>query len=122
MTITCLYQMPALSFQIFAFLGEALVAMNWAVMADILLVSSHVKVLILVRSLEVRRVHFSLQYIVIPNRRSTAEALQVMFIHLLGDCGSPYIVGAVRSSSPSGLVRRCPRLDFFACLRRFQMP
>uniref|UniRef100_A0A674PPR0 SPNS lysolipid transporter 3, sphingosine-1-phosphate (putative) n=1 Tax=Takifugu rubripes TaxID=31033 RepID=A0A674PPR0_TAKRU len=59
---------------VFAFLGQALVAMNWAVMADILL------------------------YIVIPNRRSTAEALQVMFIHLLGDCGSPYIVGAVRCS------------------------
>uniref|UniRef100_H2SPA7 SPNS lysolipid transporter 3, sphingosine-1-phosphate (putative) n=1 Tax=Takifugu rubripes TaxID=31033 RepID=H2SPA7_TAKRU len=56
---------------VFAFLGQALVAMNWAVMADILL------------------------YIVIPNRRSTAEALQVMFIHLLGDCGSPYIVGAI---------------------------
>ncbi|TWW74136.1 Protein spinster -like protein 3 [Takifugu flavidus] len=56
---------------VFAFLGEALVAMNWAVMADILL------------------------YIVIPNRRSTAEALQVMFLHLLGDCGSPYIVGAI---------------------------
>ncbi|CAF98541.1 unnamed protein product, partial [Tetraodon nigroviridis] len=56
---------------VFAFLGLCLVALNWAVMADILL------------------------YIVIPNRRSTAEALQVMFIHLLGDCGSPYIVGAV---------------------------
>lgn len=46
---------------------------------------------------------FSHQYIVIPNRRSTAEALQVMFIHLLGDCGSPYIVGVVRRSSRSFL-------------------
>lgn len=53
----------------------------------------------MVRHLRVRRVHVSLQYIVIPNRRSTAEALQVMFIHLLGDCGSPYIVGAVRCFS-----------------------
>lgn len=38
---------------------------------------------------------FSFQYVVIPNRRSTAEALQITFIHLLGDSGSPYLVGLV---------------------------
>lgn len=36
-------QHPFFLFQVFAFLGETLVAMNWAVMADILLVSSPAK-------------------------------------------------------------------------------
>lgn len=97
--ITATDQCPFL-FQVFAFLGETLVAMNWAVMADILLVSSPPKPPheALLRDIVVRRFHLCPQYIVIPNRRSTAEALQVMFIHLLGDCGSPYIVGAVSCS------------------------
>lgn len=69
----------------------------------------------MVRHLRVRRAPVWLQYIVIPNRRSTAEALQVTFIHLLGDCGSPYIVGAVRCSSLFSLCLlpgRC-KLHFF---------
>lgn len=41
---------------------------------------------------------FLLQYVVIPTRRSTAEALQITFIHLLGDAGSPYLIGLVRCS------------------------
>lgn len=32
---------------------------------------------------------------VIPTRRSTAEALQILVSHALGDAGSPYLVGVV---------------------------
>lgn len=38
---------------------------------------------------------FSLQYVVIPTRRSTAEAFQILMSHLLGDAGSPYLIGLV---------------------------
>jgi len=33
---------------------------------------------------------------VIPTRRSTAEAVQILLSHLLGDAGSPFLVGIVR--------------------------
>ena len=36
---------------------------------------------------------FLFQYTVIPTRRSTAEAVQILFSHALGDASSPYIVG-----------------------------
>lgn len=36
-----------------------------------------------------------LQYVVIPTRRSTAEAFQIVLSHLLGDAGSPYLIGLV---------------------------
>ena len=36
-----------------------------------------------------------LQYIVIPTRRSSAEAVQILLSHALGDAGSPYLVGLV---------------------------
>ncbi|XP_037324417.2 protein spinster homolog 3 [Pungitius pungitius] len=65
---------------VFIFIGELLISLNWAVMADILL------------------------YVVVPTRRSTAEALQISVCHLLGDAGSPYLVGvisdAIRRSKP----------------------
>ncbi|XP_068456651.1 protein spinster homolog 3 [Clinocottus analis] len=65
---------------VFIFLAEVLISLNWAVMADILL------------------------YIVVPTRRASAEALQICFLHLLGDAGSPYLVGvisdAIRKSKP----------------------
>jgi len=35
------------------------------------------------------------QYIVVPNRRATAEAVQILMSHALGDAGSPYLVGQV---------------------------
>ena len=38
-----------------------------------------------------------LQYIVIPTRRSSAEAVQILLSHALGDAGSPYLVGLVCS-------------------------
>ncbi|XP_031166925.1 protein spinster homolog 3 [Sander lucioperca] len=56
---------------VFIFIGELLISLNWAVLADILL------------------------YVVVPTRRSTAEALQISVLHLLGDAGSPYLVGAI---------------------------
>ncbi|CAO2583213.1 Protein spinster homolog 1 [Lemmus lemmus] len=56
---------------IFIFIGETLLSMNWAIVADILL------------------------YVVIPTRRSTAEAFQIVLSHLLGDAGSPYLIGLV---------------------------
>jgi len=38
------------------------------------------------------------QYVVIPTRRSTAEAVQILMSHLLGDAGSPYLIGVVMST------------------------
>ncbi|XP_029944736.1 protein spinster homolog 1 [Salarias fasciatus] len=59
---------------VFIFLGETFLSMNWAIVADILL------------------------YVVVPTRRSTAEALQIVVSHLLGDAGSPYLIGVVSDS------------------------
>ncbi|XP_030602519.1 protein spinster homolog 3 isoform X2 [Archocentrus centrarchus] len=56
---------------VFIFLGELLLSLNWAVLADILL------------------------YVVMPTRRATAEALQITVGHLLGDAGSPYLIGVI---------------------------
>ena len=36
-----------------------------------------------------------LQGVIIPSRRSTAEAVQILIMHLLGDASSPFIIGAV---------------------------
>ncbi|XP_073697927.1 protein spinster homolog 1 [Garra rufa] len=58
----------------FIFLGETFLSMNWAIVADILL------------------------YVVIPTRRSTAEAFQIVLSHLLGDAISPYLIGVVSDS------------------------
>ena len=57
------------------FIGEISLNLNWSIVADILL------------------------YVVVPTRRSTAEALQILFSHLFGDAGSPYLIGMVRSIS-----------------------
>ena len=53
------------------FLGEVTLNLNWSIVADILL------------------------YVVVPTRRSTAEALQILISHALGDAGSPYLIGIV---------------------------
>ena len=53
------------------FVGETLLCLNWSIVADIVL------------------------YVVIPTRRSTAEAFQILLSHALGDAGSPYLVGAI---------------------------
>ncbi|XP_065347912.1 protein spinster isoform X2 [Cloeon dipterum] len=51
------------------FLGEVALNLNWSIVADILL------------------------YVVVPTRRSTAEAFQILLSHALGDAGSPYLIG-----------------------------
>ncbi|KAJ7997338.1 hypothetical protein DPEC_G00227950 [Dallia pectoralis] len=56
---------------VFIGIGETLLSLNWSILADILL------------------------YVVVPTRRATAEALQIMVIHLLGDAGSPYLIGSI---------------------------
>lgn len=38
------------------------------------------------------------QFVVIPTRRATAVAFQSFTSHLLGDAGSPYLIGLVSSS------------------------
>nr|XP_013808847.1 PREDICTED: protein spinster homolog 2 [Apteryx mantelli mantelli] len=59
------------------FIGETLLFSNWAITADILM------------------------YVVIPTRRATAVALQSFTSHLLGDAGSPYLIGFI-----SDLIRQ----------------
>ncbi|KAI8119004.1 protein spinster isoform X3 [Lucilia cuprina] len=57
----------------FLFIFGSQVALNlcWSIVADILL------------------------YVVVPTRRSTAEAFQILISHALGDAGSPYLVGVL---------------------------
>lgn len=56
---------------IVVFFGQLFLNMNWSVVSDIVL------------------------YVVIPTRRSSAEAFQILFSHALGDAGSPYLIGVV---------------------------
>jgi len=56
------------------FFGEIALNLNWSIVADILL------------------------YVVVPTRRGTAEAIQILFSHLFGDAGSPYLIGVVSDS------------------------
>lgn len=42
------------------------------------------------------------QYVVIPTRRATAVALQSFTSHLLGDAGSPYLIGFVSTGGWGG--------------------
>ncbi|XP_048270706.1 protein spinster isoform X2 [Bombus affinis] len=54
---------------ILIFFGQLSLNLNWSIVADILL------------------------YVVIPTRRSTAEAFQILIAHAFGDAGSPYLIG-----------------------------
>ncbi|XP_075125674.1 protein spinster homolog 1-like [Leptodactylus fuscus] len=56
---------------IFIFIGETFLTFNWALVAEILL------------------------SVVPPTRRATAGAVQVTVAHLLGDVGSPYLIGFI---------------------------
>lgn len=62
-------------FWLLVFFTEFFLCLNWAVVADILF------------------------YVVIPTRRSTAEALQILVSHLFGDAGSPYLIGLVADAT-----------------------
>ncbi|XP_064551827.1 protein spinster [Drosophila montana] len=56
---------------IFVFVAQVALNLCWSIVADILL------------------------YVVVPTRRSTAEAFQILISHALGDAGSPYLVGVI---------------------------
>lgn len=64
-------QASTIATYVFIFLGETFLSMNWAIVADILL------------------------YVVVPTRRATAESFQIVLSHLLGDAGSPYLIGVL---------------------------
>ncbi|XP_055626651.1 protein spinster isoform X3 [Toxorhynchites rutilus septentrionalis] len=66
---------------VLVFFGELALNLNWAIVADILL------------------------YVVVPTRRSTAEAFQILISHAFGDAGSPYFVGLI-----SEAIKRLLRL------------
>jgi len=53
------------------FMAETLLCSNWALISDMLM------------------------YIIVPTKRSTASAIQIFVMHLLGDASSPYIVGLI---------------------------
>ena len=57
------------------FIGEISLNLNWSIVADMLL------------------------YVVSPTRRGTAEALQILVSHALGDAGSPFLIGVVSTST-----------------------
>ncbi|XP_072302762.1 protein spinster homolog 3 isoform X2 [Eucyclogobius newberryi] len=65
---------------VFIFISETLLSLCWPILADILL------------------------YVVVPTRRASAEAWQISIGHLLGDAGSPYLLGvisdAIKNSNP----------------------
>ncbi|KAF7688669.1 protein spinster homolog 3 [Silurus meridionalis] len=73
-------------------IGEILLSLNWAILADILL------------------------YVVIPTRRATAEALQILTCHALGDAGSPFLIGRISDSlrklKPDSLDWRFQSLEY----------
>lgn len=61
------------------FFAEVTLNLNWSIVADILL------------------------YVVIPTRRSTAEAFQILLSHAFGDAGSPYLVGIISEALKTAL-------------------
>ncbi|CAG7819620.1 unnamed protein product [Allacma fusca] len=70
------------------FFGTVFLNMNWALVADILL------------------------YVVIPTRRSTAEAFQILLSHALGDAGSPYLIGLVSDGLSKSMSKDDGTADF----------
>lgn len=70
------------------FLGEVALNCNWAIVADMLL------------------------YVVVPTRRSTAEAFQILISHMFGDAGSPYLVGVI-SEALKPVLRKIEREENF---------
>jgi len=61
--------------------------------------------------------------VVIPTRRSTAEAFQIVLSHLLGDAGSPYLIGLIsdrlRRSWPPSFLSEFRALQFSLMLCAF---
>ncbi|KAL1396165.1 hypothetical protein pipiens_010699 [Culex pipiens pipiens] len=67
---------------VLVFFGELALNLNWAIVADMLL------------------------YVVVPTRRSTAEAFQILISHAFGDAGSPYFVGVFAHPPGVLIIRR----------------
>ena len=67
------------------------------------------------------KVCFVFQYIVIPTRRSTAEAVQILLSHALGDAGSPYLIGLVgtRASYSLGLTPNAQHCHAASCVKLY---
>lgn len=84
---------------VFIGIGETLLSLNWPILADILL------------------------YVVVPTKRATAEALQIVVLHLLGDAGSPYLIGtlsdALSSYDPGSAVWSYQSLEYSLLLCPF---
>ena len=74
--------------------------LNWALVGDILLVKYFSK---FVCRNYFNHYFFSWQYVIIPTRRATAAAFQILVCHIFGDASSPFIVGLVL---PNTLVRK----------------
>lgn len=55
----------------------------------------------------------------LPNRRSTAEAFQILISHAFGDAGSPYLIGVVRHISGNRYDIRNNCLQFINLWRIF---
>jgi len=57
-----------------------------------------------------------LLYVIHPNKRSTASALNILICHLFGDAGSPYVIGAIsdalRHGKPDTYYNRFTSLQF----------
>jgi len=69
---------------VFIFFGTTFLNMNWSISVDMSL------------------------YVVLPNRRSTAEAIHLMATHALGEAGAPYIIGTVSDAIIGDI---CPDLS-----------
>ncbi|CAG4956051.1 unnamed protein product [Colias eurytheme] len=71
--LVAVHSLPPFTY-ISIFLGMLTLNLTWSIVADIVL------------------------YVVIPPRRSTAEAFQILISHMFGDAGSPYLVGVISES------------------------
>ncbi|KAH9376388.1 hypothetical protein HPB48_014677 [Haemaphysalis longicornis] len=78
------------------FFGMTAICLNWAIVADILL------------------------YILVPSRRATGAAFQILTSHLLGDAASPYIVGLVYDAILAG--RTDARSHYFSLQYALYLP
>jgi len=77
------------------FFAEFFLCLNWAPVSAMLLVSGSVMTTSMCVFMLKLEWHLLPQYTIIPARRSTAEAVQILISHLLGDAISPAIVGGV---------------------------
>lgn len=67
-----------LLFWVIAAVAVSAMCLSWTIVADVLL------------------------YAIYPHRRSIASALNILICHLLGDAGSPYIIGAISDALRKG--------------------